>query len=184
VNELKKAKLWTSAGNDRMVQWFKSNGFEPRAMAMTDIMTGLTTGMVEAVPTTPIAALGYQWYKQTPNMLDIGLAPVVGATIVTKKAWNAIPAADRPKILALAAAVQKRLEQDVPKTEAAAIAEMQRRGLAVTKASGPDWRKEIDGLAATMRGEMVPKDMFDLALKARDAYRKQHPTSQAAPAAK
>jgi hypothetical protein len=54
----------------------------------------------------------------------------------------------------------------------------------VTKASGPDWRKEIDGLAATMRGEMVPKDMFDLALKARDAYRKQHPTSQAAPAAK
>jgi TRAP-type C4-dicarboxylate transport system substrate-binding protein len=184
VGELKKAKLWTSAGNDRMVQWFKSNGFEPRAMAMTDIMTGLTTGMVEAVPTTPIAALGYQWYKQTPNMLDIGLAPVVGATIVTKKAWNAIPAADRPKILASALTVQKRLEQDVPKTEAAAIAEMQRRGLVVSKASGPDWRKEIDGLAATMRGEMVPKDMFDLALKARDAYRKQHPASQAAPAAK
>jgi TRAP-type C4-dicarboxylate transport system substrate-binding protein len=173
VEELKKSKLWTSAGNDRMVQWFKSNGFEPRAMAMTDIMTGLTTGMVEAVPTTPIAALGYQWYKQTPNMLDIGLAPVVGATVVTKKAWNAISAADRAKILASAAAVQKRLQDDVPKTEAAAIAEMQRRGLAVTKASGPEWRKEVDGLAATMRGEMVPKDMFDLALKARDAYRKQ-----------
>ena len=175
VDELKRAKLWTSAGNDRMVQWFKSNGFEPRAMAMTDIMTGLTTGMVEAVPTTPIAALGYQWYKQTPNMLDIGLAPVIGATIVTKKAWNAISAADRPKILSHASAAQKRLEQDVPKTEAAAIAEMQRRGLVVTKASGPDWRKEVDGLAATMRGEMVPKDMFDLALKARDTYRKSHP---------
>jgi TRAP-type C4-dicarboxylate transport system substrate-binding protein len=184
VDELKKSKLWTSAGNDRMVQWFKSNGFEPRAMAMTDIMTGLTTGMVEAVPTTPIAALGYQWYKQTPNMLDIGLAPVVGATVVTKKSWNAISPADRTKIVALAAGVQMRLEADVPKTEAAAIAEMQRRGLTVTKASGPEWRKEVDGLAATMRGEMVPKDMFDLALKARDAYRKQHPAAQAAPAAK
>ena len=89
VDDLKKAKLWTSAGNDRMVQWFKANGFEPRAMAMTDIMTGLTTGMVEAVPTTPLAALLFQWYKQTPNMLDIGLAPVVGAIVVTKKAWNA-----------------------------------------------------------------------------------------------
>jgi len=174
VAELKKSKLWTSAGNDRMVQWFKANGFEPRAMAMTDIMTGLTTGMVEAVPTTPIAALGYQWYKQTPNMLDIGLAPVVGATVVTKKAWNAISPADRSKILSLAAGVQKHLESEVPKTEAAAIAEMQRRGLTVTKASGPEWRKEVDGLAATMRGEMVPRDMFDLALKARDAYRKKH----------
>ncbi len=178
VAELKKARLWTSAGNDRMVQWFKSNGFEPRAMAMTDIMTGLTTGMVEAVPTTPLAALAYQWYKQTPNMLDIGLAPVVGATVVTKKAWNAVPAADRPKLLASAAGVQKRLQDDVPKAEAAAIAEMTRRGLAVTKASGPEWRKEVDGLAVTMRGEMVPKDMFDLALRARDTYRKQHPAGK------
>ena len=184
VDDLKKSKLWTSAGNDRMVQWFKANGFEPRAMAMTDIMTGLTTGMVEAVPTTPLAALLFQWYKQTPNMLDIGLAPVVGATIVTKKAWNTITAADRPKLLASAAAVQKRLQNDVPKQETAAIAEMTRRGLVISKASGPEWRKEVDGLAATMRGEMVPKDMFDLALKARDAYRKQHPASQAAPAAK
>ncbi len=179
VDDLKKTKLWTSAGNDRMVQWFKANGFEPRAMAMTDIMTGLTTGMVDAVPTTPLAALLFQWYKQTPNMLDIGLAPVVGATVVTKKAWNAIPAADRPKLLAAAAAVQKRLQDEVPKQEAASIAEMTRRGLVVTKAAGPEWHKEADALASTMRGEMVPKDMFDLALKARDAYRKQHPSAPA-----
>jgi TRAP-type C4-dicarboxylate transport system substrate-binding protein len=177
VADLKKAKLWTSAGNDQMVQWFKANGFEPRAMAMTDIMTGLTTGMVEAVPTPPLAALLFQWYKQTPNMLDIGLAPVVGATVVTKKAWNAIPAEDRPKLLAAAAGVQKRLQDDVPKQDAASIAEMVKRGLVVTKASGPEWRKETDSLAATMRGQMVPKDMFDLALKARDAYRKQHPSA-------
>jgi TRAP-type C4-dicarboxylate transport system substrate-binding protein len=174
VADLKKAKLWTSSGNDRMVQWFKANGFEPRAMSMTDIMTGLTTGMVDAVPTTPLAALLFQWYKQTPNMLDIGLAPVVGATVVTKKAWSAIPAADKPKMLASAAGVQKRLQEEVPKQDAASITEMTRRGLAVTKASGPEWRKEVDGLAATMRGEMVPKDIFDLALNARDAYRKQH----------
>lgn len=183
VADLKKARLWLSSGNDRMVQWFKANGFEPRAMSMTDIMTGLTTGMVEAVPTTPLAALLFQWYKQTPNMLDIGLSPVVGATVVTKKAWNAIPAADRPKLLAAAAGVQKRLQEEVPKQDLASIAEMTRRGLTVAKASGPEWRKEVDGLAVTMRGEMVPKDVFDQALKARDAYRKQHP-AQAAPAAK
>jgi TRAP-type C4-dicarboxylate transport system substrate-binding protein len=175
VAELKKAKLYTSAGNDRMVQWFKANGFEPRAMAMTDIMTGLTTGMVEAVPTTPLAALLFQWYRQTPNMLDIGLAPVVGATIITKKAWNAVPEADRSKLRAAAAAVQKRLQEDVPKQDAAAVAEMTKRGLVVTQASAPEWRREIDALAKTMRGEMVPPDMFDRAVKARDAYRKQHP---------
>jgi len=175
VADLKKTRLWTSSGNDQMVQWFKANGFEPRAMSMTDIMTGLTTGMVDAVPTTPLAALLFQWYKQTPNMLDIGLTPVVGAGVVTKKAWNTIAAADREKLLVAAAGLQKRLQDDVPKQDAVAITEMQRRGMTVAKANGPEWRKETDSLAATMRGQMVPKDIFDLATKARDTYRKAHP---------
>jgi TRAP-type C4-dicarboxylate transport system substrate-binding protein len=183
LDELKKTKLWTSAGNDRMVQWFKANGFEPRAMAMTDIMTGLTTGMVEAVPTTPLAAMLFQWYRQTPNMIDIGLAPIVGATVVTRKSWSAIPAADKPKLLAAAAGVQKRLQDDVPKQDAAAIAAMKKSGLNVIEATGPEWRQAMDALAKTMRGEMVPPDMFDLAVKARDAYRKRL-SSQAAGQAK
>ena len=182
LDELKKTKLWTSAGNDRMVQWFKANGFEPRAMAMTDIMTGLTTGMVEAVPTTPLAAMLFQWYRQTPNMIDIGLAPVIGATIISRKTWNAIPAADRPKLVAAAEAVQKRLQEDVPKQDAAAIAAMKKSGLNVTEATGPEWRQTLDALAKTMRGEMVPTDIFDLAVKTRDAYRKQHPAPAAGPA--
>src|SRR5437867_9327566 len=107
VDDLKKIKLYTSAGNDRMVQWFKANGFEPRAMAMTDIMTGLTTGMIEGLPTPPLAAMLVQWYRQTPYMLDIGLAPIVGANVISERAWKAIPESDRPKLLEAAAGVEK-----------------------------------------------------------------------------
>jgi TRAP-type C4-dicarboxylate transport system substrate-binding protein len=171
--DLKTIKLYTSAGNDRMVQWFKANGFQPRAMAMTDIMTGLTTGMIEGLPTPALAAQLFQWYRQTPYMLDIGLAPVVGASIITKKAWNAIPAADRPKLLESAAGVEKRLQADVPKQDQAAVAALMKSGLTVTKANGAEWRTEADALAKTMRGEMVPPDIFDLATKARDEYRKR-----------
>jgi TRAP-type C4-dicarboxylate transport system substrate-binding protein len=179
VDELKHIKLYTSAGNDRMVQWFKANGFEPRAMAMTDVMTGLTTGMIEGLPTPPLAALFFQWYRQTPYMLELGLGPIIGANIITKKAWTSIPEADRPRLQAAATAVEKRLEADVPKQDAASVTEMTKRGLTVTRASGPEWRTEIDGLAKTMRGEMVPPDIFDLAMKARTDYRKQHPAKQA-----
>jgi TRAP-type C4-dicarboxylate transport system substrate-binding protein len=176
VDDLKKVKLWTSAGNDRMVQWFKANGFEPRAMAMTDILTGLTTGMIEGLPTTPLAAMLFQWYKQTPYMLELGLAPIVGAGVITKKAWNAIPEADRPKLEAAANGVEQRLHVEVPKLDANAIAVMQKNGLTVTKPVGPEWRTQLDNLAKTMRGEMVPADIFDLASKARDEFRKQKKT--------
>ena len=173
IADLKTIKLYTSAGNDRMVQWFKANGFEPRPMAMTDIMTGLTTGMIEGLPTPALAAQLFQWYRQTPYMLDIGLAPVVGASVITKKTWNSIPAADRPKLLASAAAVEKRLQAEIPKQDQAAVADLTKRGVTVTKADGAEWRAQADGLAKTMRGDMVPPEIFDLALKARDEFRKK-----------
>jgi TRAP-type C4-dicarboxylate transport system substrate-binding protein len=173
VDDLKKVKLWTSAGNDRMVQWFKANGFEPRAMAMTDILTGLTTGMIEGLPTPPLAAMLFQWYRQTPYMLELGLAPIVGANVITKKAWNAVPEADRAKMLVAAEGVEKRLQVEVPKLDANAIATMTKSGLTVTKATGTEWRAQVDGLAKTMRGEMVPQDIFDMATKARDEFRGQ-----------
>jgi TRAP-type C4-dicarboxylate transport system substrate-binding protein len=174
VSDLKKVKLYTSAGNDRMVQWFKANGFEPRAMAMTDIMTGLTTGMIEGLPTPPLAAMLFQWYKQTPYMLDIGLAPIIGATVVTTKTWKSIPDADKPKLLAAADGVEKRLRVDIPKQDQSAIDAMTKAGLTVTKATGPEWGAQLDSLGKTMRGEMVPADIYDLASKARDEYRKNN----------
>jgi TRAP-type C4-dicarboxylate transport system substrate-binding protein len=171
--ELKRIKLFTSAGNDRMVQWFKANGFEPRPMALTDIMTGLTTGMIEGLPTPALAAQLFQWYRQTPYMLDIGLAPVVGATIVTKKAWSGVAAADRAALLASAAGVEQRLQAEIPRQDQAAVAELMKRGVTVTRATGAEWRIEADALAKTMRGQMVPPDIFDLAATARDEYRKR-----------
>jgi TRAP-type C4-dicarboxylate transport system substrate-binding protein len=176
VDDLKHVKLWTSAGNDKQVQWFKAHGFEPRAMATTDILTGLTTGMLEGLPTTPLAAMLFQWDRQTPYMLELGLAPIVGAGVITTKAWQAIPAADKPKLLAAANGVEQRLRVEVPKLDASAVEQMTKRGLTVTKPVGPEWRTELEGLAKTMRGESVPPDIFDLASKARDEFRKKNAT--------
>jgi len=179
LKDLKTIKLYTSAGDDRMVQWYKANGFEPRAMAMTDILTGLTTGMIEGLPSPPLAALAFQWYRQTPYMLDVGLAPVVGGTVIARKAWASISDADRAKLTAIAAAVEKRLQAEVPRQDATAVTEMTKRGLTVTKATGTDWRTEAEAFARTMRGEMVPNDIFDLASKERAAFRQQRPAGPA-----
>ncbi len=178
VEDLRGIKLWTSSGNDRMVQWFKANGFQPRAMAMTDIMTGLSTGMIDGMPSTPLAAMLFQWNRQTPYMLDLGLAPIVGATVINAKSWKAIPDADKPKLLEAANGVETRLRDAVPKLDENAVAMMTKNGLTVTKAVGPDWKTQLDNLAKTMRGEMVPNDIFDLAVKARDEYRKNKQTRQ------
>jgi TRAP-type C4-dicarboxylate transport system substrate-binding protein len=179
VADLKRAKLYTSAGDDSMTQWYKANGFQPRAMAMTDVLTGLTTGMIDALPTTPLAAVAFQWNKQTPYMLDLGISPIVGATVISKRTWNAISAADRSAMTGIALEVEKRLLADVPKQDGLATLLMQNQGLKITKATGPEWQQLADNLAQTMRGKMVPPDVFDLAVKERDAYRQTHKATPA-----
>jgi TRAP-type C4-dicarboxylate transport system substrate-binding protein len=173
VADLKAMKLYTSGGDDKMTQLYKANWYQPRAMAMTDIMTGLTTGMLDALPTPPLAAMAFQWYKQTPYMLDIGLTPIVGATVINKKTWDNISAADRATISEIAAKVEKNLRVDVPKQDALAVMVMSSKGLKVTKAATPEWVQQGEILAKAMRGQMVPPDVFDLAVKERDAFRER-----------
>jgi TRAP-type transport system periplasmic protein len=179
--ELKSLKLYTAAGDDRMTQWYKANGFQPRAMAMTDILTGLSTKMIEGVPTPPVAAMAFQWNRHTPYMLDIGIGPLVGATVVSTKTWNRISAADRAKLFELAQATEKRLQMVVPAQDAFAVLMLRQQGLTVTKATGSEWRKEAEELSATMRGQMVPKDIFDLALKERNSFRQRPPAAAPVP---
>ena len=73
VDDLKKQKLFVWAGDDALVQQWKKNGFQPVPLAATDILMGFQTKMIDAVPTTPIAALSLQWFRQTPYMLGLGL---------------------------------------------------------------------------------------------------------------
>jgi TRAP-type C4-dicarboxylate transport system substrate-binding protein len=135
--------------------------------------------MLDALPTPPIAAMAFQWYKQTPYMLDIGLTPLVGATVITKKAWDGISAADRAKMLEIATGVEKQLQVEVPKQDSLAVMLMGNQGLKVTKATGPEWRQEAELLGKTMRGQMVPPDVFDIAVKERDAFRQRKTSSPA-----
>ena len=87
VEGLRKTKMFVWAGDDRMVALWKSQGFNPVPLAATDIMSSLQTGMIDSYPTTPLLGLTLQWYRQTPNMVGMGMAPLVGELVMTKTAW-------------------------------------------------------------------------------------------------
>jgi len=171
--ELKALPIYTAAGDDRMVQWYKSSGFEPRPLAFSDIPTALATGLIEAVPVTPLAALLLQWYRTAPHMLEIGISPLVGATVVTQKTWNAMSEADRTAVRAAAQAMQERLRTEVPEQDRDAVAQMQKRGLQVSAPTDAQaWREIGDRFAGLMRGTYVPADLYDRARAERDAFRR------------
>lgn len=175
--DLKTAKLFTTSGDDRMVQWYVANGFQPVALKATDVATQLKlgAGLIDTAPMPPSVALVMQVFRDAPNMLDIGVAPLLGATVVSNDAWTRIAAEDRAKVTDAAAAMEAKIMTGAPKLDAMAVGLMQTQGLRVTKldaAGAAEFRAAAADLLKTMRGGMVPADVFDLATQARDAFRK------------
>ncbi|MEZ5332798.1 MAG: TRAP transporter substrate-binding protein DctP [Thermoanaerobaculia bacterium] len=172
VADLKAQKLFVWAGDDDRVQLWKKVGFQPVPLAGTDILTGLQTGLIDVLPSPPIAALSFQWFRQTPYMLDLGAGPLVGGTVVVKSVWDKLAEADRAALRRSAKEFEARLEAAVPDQDREAIEQMTQRGLEVTEASDPaEWRAVAEEFTRQSRGDIVPAEMLDRLLEARDAVR-------------
>jgi TRAP-type C4-dicarboxylate transport system substrate-binding protein len=173
--DLKATKLYTTEGDDKIVQWYKSNGFSPIPLSFNDMVGGLKRGMIETAPSPPYGASLLQIFRDAPYMSEVKVAPLLGATVITNAAWNKIDAADRAKMTTAAQTMEQRFLAESAKLDADAIATMAARGLKVTKltpAASAEFRAAAEKLVGTMRGTMVPADIYDMALAERDAFRK------------
>jgi TRAP-type transport system periplasmic protein len=177
LGDVKASKLYTSKGDDRMSQWFSSNGFHPVQLLPSDIpaQLKLSTGLIDTAPSTPYLALTLQIFRDAKYMLQLHIAPLVGALVVSKDAWSKISPEDQAKVTEAAMAMETRIRTDAPKQDADSITAMSSRGLEIikfdAKAAG-EFRAAATQLTSTMRGGMVPPDIYDLAVQERDAFRK------------
>jgi TRAP-type transport system periplasmic protein len=173
---LRKTKMFVWAGDDQMVALWRELHFQPVPLAATDIMSALQTGMIDAYPTTPLLGLTLQWYRSTPNLVGMGLAPLVGGLIMTKQAWAKISEPDRARILVSCRRLENKLKVEVPRQDTTAVAEMIKRGLKVNAVSGANaaqFRQAAEEFANGMKGIRVPPDILELARRERDAYRQK-----------
>lgn len=171
LDDLKRTRMYTAAEGDAMIQWYKANGFTPVPLTFADLGGQLVSGGVDAVPLSASLLNSMNLFDELPHMLEAGVGPLTGAVVVKSAVWERIAPDLRPRILAAAEAMQERLEVEVPAKEAEAMAAMQRRGLEVHTPVGAGWDEIRDSLVASMRGGIVEEDLYDQAVKARDAYR-------------
>ncbi|MBW2369165.1 MAG: TRAP transporter substrate-binding protein DctP [Deltaproteobacteria bacterium] len=175
IEAVQKAKLFVWSGDDTTVEVWKKSGFNAIPLSATDILPSLQTGMINAYNATAIVALSSQWFAFTPVMIDLPWAPLIGATIISKRTWQKIPVSIRPQLKAAAKDIGIRLRNEVHQMEQEAILEMQKRGLTVIK---PDdgqlkrWHEAIRASYPHLKNKVVPAKWFDAAqqavLKARE----------------
>jgi TRAP-type C4-dicarboxylate transport system substrate-binding protein len=181
-DQIRKMRLCVLQGDNSTFELYKINGFHPVALAATDILTGLQTGLIDAFQSPPLFALSNQWFGGATNMLDIRFAQLVGATVIDKGVWDKIPAPVQKEMLVSARDAGVKLREEIRKAETASIPMMQQFGLNVEHADPKavaEWRQLAEGIWPKLRGTMVPGDLFDDVKRLRDEYRKAHPAAAA-----
>ena len=124
--------------------------------------------MINAYNTSAIVALASQWFAFTPYMIDMPWAPLIGATIITKRSWDKIPDEIKPKLKESAQATGLELQAEIRRLEQQAIEEMQKRGLKVITPNEKqlaEWQVVMKGAYPEIRGSLVPADLFDRVLE-------------------
>ena len=142
--------------------------YQPVAIETADILPGLQTGLIDAVPATPFFALAGQFNGPAPYMLDIKWAPIVGACVVTRKAWEAMSAEGRNELRSAAADAAIELRRRARTEDLESIEAMKRRGLKVTTLTPElevQWHALADAVYPSIRGNSVPADVFDETLR-------------------
>jgi TRAP-type C4-dicarboxylate transport system substrate-binding protein len=152
----------------------KSLGYTPVPLEVTDILPAIQTGMINAVPSTPYFALATQVYNSAPYMLDLNWAPIVGALVVTRKAWDDMSPAARTAVQQAGVQAGGKMRAQARKEVDEAVEAMKKRGLTVTKPSAEQmkaWRKLADELYPRIRGKLVPAETFDEVVRHLEVYR-------------
>jgi len=174
-DDLRSLRLFTVAGDIKQEALMVSTGLNPVPLDLTDILIGLQTGLIDAVPIPPLYALAIQTYGRAPHMTDLNWAPIMGAAVITEKAWERIPESLRPEFLAAARRAGESVLENGRRENREAIQVMvDQWGLQVHKVppeARREWEREVSAVYPEIRGGLVPEEMFDEVMRLVDEYR-------------
>jgi TRAP-type C4-dicarboxylate transport system substrate-binding protein len=149
-------KLWIPTNDEIAARTFKMGGISTIPLPLGDVFTSLQTGLVDTVVNTPSGAIVLQWHGKVKHMVDLPLTFVVGFLVLDEKAWKKIAPADQAVLAAAFASAGKRMDANIRRDDAAALAAMKKQGTVVAPmdpAEAQRWRAFGARVTAEMEAE-------------------------------
>ncbi len=162
--DLKKMKVFTWAGDPYQADIMKNAGYNPVPLETNDILTGLQTGLINAIPSPPMGALAGQFDTRAKFMLEINWAPLVGGIVLDKRTWDGFSKDWQAAFRKAAQDAGDEIREKGRSESEQSVTAMQKRGLRVQQSSAEidaAWRKLAEEVYPKIRGTIVPADMFD-----------------------
>ncbi|MDJ0750963.1 MAG: TRAP transporter substrate-binding protein DctP [Woeseiaceae bacterium] len=93
--DLKGKKVWIPEGDDISRRSMEALQLSPVTLPLTDVLTGLQTGLIDIVAMSPIGALVLQWHTKVKFVTELPLVYTLGFMAVDKRAFNKLSVEDQ-----------------------------------------------------------------------------------------
>ena len=95
LDDLKGKKVWIPEGDDISRRAMEALSLSPVTLPLTDVLTGLQTGLIDIVAMSPIGALVLQWHTKVKYITELPLVYTLGFMAVDKRAFGKLSANDQ-----------------------------------------------------------------------------------------
>ncbi len=91
LEDLRRQRVWIWEGDRLSEVWFRVAHISPIPLSIADVYTSLSTGLIDTVYATPLAAAALQWASKAPYMTNVPMADGIGAVVVSERFFRRLP---------------------------------------------------------------------------------------------
>ena len=182
VDEMRRKKVWVPEGDPFSFLAMETMGLSPAVLPLTDVLTGLQTGLIDIAFASPVGALVLQWHTKVKYITDIPVSYSMGIFAIDKNAFSSLSAADQRivrDVMARYIGALDREARDDNQKAAEALAKAGLQTVTVAPADLASWRSTLEGVWPKLRGRAdFDAALFDRVLAILAEYRRTHPEAQ------
>jgi len=179
VNEMRRKKVWVPDGDEISFVAMQELGLSPVTLPVTDVLTGLQTGLIEITFASPVVALVLQWHTKVKYITRLPVSYSYGVPAIEKEAFGHLSADDQKVVREVMTKVLSGLDHEARAEDDRAYETLLGAGLKPVEVGAGDldaWRHTIEGLYPQLRSRPdINAELFDELQAILAEYRKAHP---------
>ena len=179
VEDMRRKKVWVPEGDNISFLAMQTMGLSPSVLPVTDVLTGLQTGLIDITFASPVAALVLQWHTKVKYITDLPVSYSMGVLAIEKGAYSALSGDDQRVLREVMGRYVRELDHEAREDNRKATEVLAKSGLTTVTVKDADlegWRKTIESIHPQLRARPdIDAAMFDRLLAVLAEYRRTHP---------
>jgi TRAP-type C4-dicarboxylate transport system substrate-binding protein len=179
VEDMRRKKVWVPEGDAISFLAMETMGLSPAVLPVTDVLTGLQTGLIEIAFASPVAALVLQWHTKVKYLTDLPVSYSMGIFAIEKGAFEELSAEDQQVVREVMGRYIQGLDREARDDNRKAAEVLARSGLQTVSVNDADvdgWRRTMASIHPQLRQRPdIDTAMFDRMLALLAEYRRTNP---------